>query len=208
MIIAAFLLQFALAFAQTPPDGEVLVRLETTYGAIDIAVDVKHAPATAANFLKYVDARLYDGGQFHRATRPDNYTAAPPDKPPMEIVQARINPERRREGFDPIPLERTSVTGLKHVAGVISMARAVQADTARSDFFICLDDQPSLDFGGKRFDDGQGAAAFGRVVSGLDVVWRIQRQPTNKDADTPMGRQTLSPPVSITRMSRVQQEQS
>lgn len=184
--------------------GDVLVRIETSLGNIDIAVDARHAPITAANFLKYVDAKLYDGGRFHRATRPDNYTPAPPDKPAMAIIQGGINPERRREGFDAIPLERTSVTSLRHVAGTVSMARAAQADTARSDFFICLDDQPSLDFGGRRFDDGQGAAAFGRVVNGIDVVRRIQQQPTNKDADTAMGRQALTPPVIITRMVRMQ----
>lgn len=183
---------------------EVLVRIETAHGDIDIAVDTRHAPITAANFLKYVDGKFYDGGRFHRATRPDNYTPAPPDKPAMAIIQGGINPERRREGFDPIPLERTSVTGLKHVVGTVSMARAAAADTARSDFFICLDDQPSLDFGGKRFDDGQGGAAFARVVKGLDVVRRIQQQPTNEKGETPMARQTLAPAVTITRMSRIQ----
>jgi peptidyl-prolyl cis-trans isomerase A (cyclophilin A) len=202
--VLALLLSVSPLAAQDRKADEVLVRIETSLGAIDVAVDVKHAPITAANFLKYVDGKFYDGGQFHRATRPDNYTPAPPDKPAMEIIQARINPDRRREGFDPIPLERTSVTGLKHVVGTISMARAAQADTARSDFFICLDDQPSLDFGGKRFDDGQGGAAFGRVVKGMDVVRRIQQQPTNDKADTPMGKQTLAPPITITRMSRVQ----
>ena len=114
----------------------------------------------------------------------------------MEIIQGGINPERRREGFDPIPLERTSVTGLKHVVGTVSMARAPGADTARSDFFICLDDQPSLDFGGNRFDDGQGGGAFGRVVNGMDVVRRIQLQPAEKQA--------LTPPIAVTRMSRIQ----
>ena len=190
--------------AQDVKDGEVMVRLETALGNIDIAIDSKHAPITAANFLKYVDGKFYDGGQFHRATRPDNYTPAPPEKPAMEIIQARINPERRREGFDPIPLERTSVTGLKHVVGTISMARAAQADTARSDFFICLDDQPSLDFGGKRFDDGQGGAAFGRVVKGMDIVRKIQQQPTNDKGETAMAKQSLSPPVTIVRIARVQ----
>lgn len=190
--------------AQGQKQGEVLVRIETALGNIDIAVDTAHAPVTAANFLKYVDAKLFDGGRFHRVTRSDNYTPAPPNRPAMAIVQGGINPDRRTEGFPPIPLERTSVTGLKHVVGTVSMARAPQADTARSDFFICLDDQPSLDFGGQRFDDGQGAAAFGRVVKGMDVVRRIQQQPTNKDADTPTGRQTLTPPVTITRMSRIQ----
>src|SRR5262249_16537459 len=93
-----------------------------------------------------------------------------------------------------IPLERTSVTGLKHVAGTISMARATQADTARSDFFICLDDQPSLDFGGRRFDDAQGAAAFGRVVKGMDVVRRIQQHPTHRAA-VPTTRRPTRPPT-------------
>jgi peptidyl-prolyl cis-trans isomerase A (cyclophilin A) len=205
MRIGRFLLHISIVAAtvlgppllgQTLTDGEVLVRIETGLGSIHIVVDTRHAPITAANFLKYVDAALYDGGRFHRATRPDNYTPALPDKPAMEIIQGGINPARRSEGFPPIPLERTSVTGLKHVAGTVSMARTPAADSARSDFFICLDDQPSLDFGGKRFDDGQGGAAFGRVVKGMDVVRRIQQQPVEKQA--------LTPPVIITRMSRIQ----
>ena len=173
----------------------MVVRLETPLGVIDLAIDTKRAPITAANFLKYMDGGFYDGGRFHRATRPDNYTPAPPNRPMMEIIQAGINPARRGEAFPPIPLERTSVTGLKHVAGTVSMARAPAADSARSDFFICLDDQPSLDFGGLRFDDGQGAAAFGRVVAGIDVVRKIQQQPVQKQA--------LTPPVPITKASRV-----
>jgi peptidyl-prolyl cis-trans isomerase A (cyclophilin A) len=138
---------------------------------------------------------LDDGGRFHRATRPDNYTPTPPNRPPMELIQGGINPDRRAAGFPPIPLERTSVTGLKHVVGIVSMARGTEADTARSDFFILLDEQPSLDFGGKRFDDGQGAAAFGRVVSGLDVVRKIQQQPVQG--------QNLTPPVTIQKIARV-----
>ncbi|HET7698413.1 MAG TPA: peptidylprolyl isomerase [Vicinamibacterales bacterium] len=193
LVIAALLA--AAASAQDPSPGEVLVRIETTLGRIEIAVDTRRAPITAGNFLKYVDGGFYDGGRFHRATRPDNYTPAPPDKPAMEIIQGGINPERRRDGFPPIPLERTSVTGLKHVVGTVSMARTPAADSARSDFFICLDEQPSLDFGGKRFDDAQGAGAFGRVVKGMDVVRRIQQQPVEKQA--------LTPPVIIVRMSRM-----
>jgi peptidyl-prolyl cis-trans isomerase A (cyclophilin A) len=185
----------ASAAGQDPGSGEVVVRVETALGNIDMAVDTKRAPVTAANFLKYVDGGFYDGGRFHRATRPDNYTPAPPDRPAMEIIQAGIDPERRRDGFPAIPLERTTVTGLKHVAGTVSMARAPAADSARSDFFICLDDQPSLDFGGKRFEDGQGGGAFGRVVRGMDVVRKIQQQPVEKQA--------LTPPVTIVRISRV-----
>ena len=185
----------ALALAPVRPDGDVLVRLQTGLGAIDIAVDTAHAPLTAANFLRYVDGGLYNDGRFHRATRPDNYTPAPPDRPAMAIIQAGINPARRKEGFGPIPLERTSVTGLKHLTGTVSMARTPTADSATSDFFICLDDQPSLDFGGRRFDDAQGAAAFGQVVAGLDVVRRIQQQPVQG--------QNLTPPITITSAARI-----
>jgi len=172
----------------------VLVRVETTFGSIDIAVDLKRAPNTSENFLKYVDAGLYDGGRFHRATRPDNYKPAPPNRPAMALIQGGINPEKKGQGFPAIPLERTSVTGLKHVRGVVSMARG-GPDTATSDFFILLDDQPSLDFGGLRFDDAQGAAAFGMVVAGLDVVTRIQQQPVTA--------QNLTPPVAIVSVKRV-----
>jgi len=185
----------AVAQPREPQPGEILVRIETQFGAIDLAVDTKRAPVTAANFLKYVDGGFYDGGRFHRVTRSDNYTPAPPNRPMMEVIQAGINPARRSEGFPAIPLERTSVTGLKHVVGTVSMARAPAADSARSDFFICLDDQPSLDFGGLRFDDGQGAAAFGRVVAGMDVVRKIQQQPVEKQA--------LTPPIEISKAARV-----
>ena len=190
------ILALLAVMGQAAPDN-VLVRIETPLGNVDVAVDAVHAPVTAGNFLKYVDGHFYDGGRFHRATRPDNYTPAPPNRPPMEIIQAGINPGRREDAFPPIPLERTSVTGLKHVVGTISMARGNQADTAVSDFFICLDDQPSLDFGGHRFDDSQGAAAFGHVVKGMDVVRRIQQQPVQG--------QSLNPPVPITRITRLKE---
>ena len=174
---------------------EVIVGLETTLGRIFIAVDTKHAPLTAANFLKYVDAGLYGNGRFHRATRADNYTPLLPNRPMMNIIQGGIDPTRRDKGFPAIPLERTSVTGIKHLAGVVSMARGTGADTATSDFFVLLDDQPSLDFGGLRFDDGQGGAAFGHVLSGLDVVRKIQQQPVDG--------QNLTPPVTIRGAWRV-----
>lgn len=181
--------------AQIAEASTVLVRIETPLGNIDLAIDTKRAPVTSANFLKYVDAGLYNGGRFHRATRPDNYTPTPPNRPAMELIQGGINPDRRNDGFPAIPLERTSVTSITHVAGVVSMARGNAADTATSDFFILLDDQPSLDHGGMRFDDGQGAAAFGRVVAGLDVVRKIQQQPVEKQA--------LTPPVTILKIARL-----
>jgi peptidyl-prolyl cis-trans isomerase A (cyclophilin A) len=187
-------------------DQTIPVRLETSFGDIDIAVDAVHAPITAANFLKYVDGGFYEGGRFHRTTRPDTYNPVLPNRPPMAIIQGGINPAAH-PGIPPIPLERTSVTGLKHVVGAVSMARG-GPDTATSDFFIMLDDQPSLDFGGKRFDDAQGAAVFGRVFAGLDVVKKIQEQPVSErqpSPDNPLTHtQNLTPPVPIIKACRVQ----
>src|SRR3954453_2994899 len=190
-VVLSMLLLATVAKAQAQP---VLVRVATTLGDITIAIDTGRAPITAANFLKYVDGGFYTNGRFHRATREDNYKVALPNRPMMEIIQGGINPDRKANGFAPIPLERTSATGLHHVAGVVSMARGA-ADTATSDFFILLNDQPSLDFGGKRFDDAQGAAAFGRVVAGLEIVRKIQQQPTTG--------QNLEPPVTILSATRV-----
>jgi peptidyl-prolyl cis-trans isomerase A (cyclophilin A) len=177
------------------PQREVLVRIETAFGNIDLAIDVEHAPTTANNFLKYVDGGFYDGGRFHRATRADNYKPNPPNRPLLEIIQGDINPSRASERFPAIALERTSVTGLKHVVGTVSMPRGNAADSARSGFVIHLNDQPSLNFGGMRFDDGQGAAAFGRVVAGMDIVRTIQGQPVEG--------QSLSPPVEIKKAYRI-----
>lgn len=174
--------------------SEVPVRVDTTLGEFFLAIDEEHAPITSANFLAYVEAHLYDGGQFHRATRPENYNAILPYRPMMNLIQGGINPAKRASAFPPIPLERTSMTGLKHVAGTVSMARGTP-DSATSDFFILLDDQPSLDFGGKRFDDAQGAAAFGRVLSQLRVVRSIQQAPVTG--------QNLTPPIEIRTITRV-----
>jgi peptidyl-prolyl cis-trans isomerase A (cyclophilin A) len=187
-------------------NGPVIVVLETEKGTIEIEVDVQRAPATAANFLKYVDAGLYDGGVFHRTVRPDTETR--PDVP-IQVIQARMNLDRRGERLPPIPLERTNVTGIRHTDGVVSMARTT-ADTATHEFFICIGDQPLLDFGGKRNEDGQGFAAFGRVVAGMDVVKAIQASPVASlrprgggagDAP-PAPSQTLLPPIRILKAAR------
>jgi peptidyl-prolyl cis-trans isomerase A (cyclophilin A) len=165
--------------------GQKMVVLTTTLGSIEVAVDSSRAPVTAANFLRYVEGGFYDGGLFHRTVRADNQ---PRDKVKIGVVQAGIDPARQKDEFPPIALERTKVTGLRHLDGAISMARA-EPDTATSDFFICVGDQPELDFGGRRNPDGQGFAAFGRVVKGMDVVRRIQASPADG--------QTLTPPIKI-----------
>ncbi|MEO6214111.1 MAG: peptidylprolyl isomerase [Vicinamibacterales bacterium] len=167
-----------------------LVVIDTDAGQIEIEVDRLRAPATAMNFLRYVDAGLYDGGRFHRTVTPANQ---PGSEVKIEVIQAGGASARTREFFPPIALERTRVTALTHADGVVSMARS-GPDSARDQFFICIGNQAALDFGGKRNPDGQGFAAFGRVVRGMDVVRRIQSSPAQG--------QTLTPPVGIVRMSR------
>lgn len=170
--------------------GLVRVVISTEFGDIEVDIDTGNAPGTSANFLSYVDAGHYDGGQFHRTVTMDNQ---PDDSVRIEVIQASVNEEFAEQGFDPIPMERTSVTGLRHVDGAISMARG-QPDSATSSFFFCINDQPSLDFGGNRNPDLQGFAAFGMVVSGMDVVRTIQGQPVEAQA--------LTPPVRITSVRR------
>ena len=158
MHLAALLLA---SVALATPAKNPRVVIETSLGQIVVEIDAKHAPNTAANFLRYVDAGRYTGGQFHRTVTMQNQ---PDKKYKIEVIQGGVNPKFEKEDFPPILLERTNKTGLQHINGTISMARD-GADTATSDFFICIGDQPSLDFGGKRNPDGQGFAAFGRVTS-------------------------------------------
>jgi len=193
-IIAALLLIASLpagSGAAQSATGVPHVVVQTELGDIEIEVDTAHAPGTAANFLKYVDARHYDGGTWHRTVKMDNQ---PDNQIKIEVIQAGVNPDRAKDGFPPIPLERTNKTGLLHKDGAVSMARGA-ADSATSGFFICINDQPSLDFGGMRNADGQGFAAFGRVVRGMDVVRRIQQAP-NTEA------QKLTPPIKILAVTR------
>jgi peptidyl-prolyl cis-trans isomerase A (cyclophilin A) len=171
-----------LACAAAPAEKKsVRVLIRTEKGDIVVELDAARAPATTANFLKYVDGKFYDGGSFHRTVRADNQ---PDDKVKIGVIQAGINPRKEKEQFAPIGLERTSKTGLRHKDGTISMARD-GPDTATSDIFLCVGDQPELDFGGKRNPDGQGFAAFGRVVKGMDVVKKIQTAPAKGQALTP-----------------------
>jgi peptidyl-prolyl cis-trans isomerase A (cyclophilin A) len=174
----------------TPP-GTARVLIQTLRGDIIVELDTARAPATAANFLRYVDAAFYDGARFHRTVRASNQNGV---AVPIGVIQAGVKSTRVPRGFPPIALERTSVTGLRHVDGVISMARD-GPDTATSDFFICVGDQPSLDYGGKRNSDGQGFAAFGRVVKGMAVVRRIQGAPADGER--------LTPPIVIRSVRRL-----
>ena len=144
------------------------------------------------NFLKYVDKGLFTNARFHRTVtlNPDNQ---PHNKVKIEVIQAGLDPAKESMALPAIPLERTNKTGLKHKDGTISMAR-LEPDTASSEFFICVGDQPELDYGGRRNPDGQGFAAFGRVVSGMNVVRAINKAPVQE--------QSLTPPILIQNIRR------
>lgn len=189
-LLAAALLAAAPLGAQQ--SGLVRVLIETDRGNISVALDSAHAPISVINFLRYVDGGAYTSGRFHRAVTMANQ---PNDSVKIQVIQGGANPMRDPSlRFPPIELERTSVTGLRHKDGTLSMARA-GANTATSDFFICVGDQPSLDFAGHRNLDGQGFAAFGQVTSGMEIVRAIQTSPVNAQA--------LNPPVAIKRITRV-----
>jgi len=200
LVVAAAVVTLASGSpAQAPPPKPTpnpVVVFETAKGTIDVEVDAAHAPVTAANFLRYVDATFFDGGLINRAVRPDNTVRHDIE---IQVIQFQTDAAREKQEFPPIPLERTSVTGLKHVNGTVSMARG-GPDTATGSFAIVIGDQPSMDLGGRRNPDGQGFAAFGHVVRGMDVVKAIQASPTGSAG--PYGTESLSPPIRILKAYR------
>jgi peptidyl-prolyl cis-trans isomerase A (cyclophilin A) len=151
------------------------VTIQTDRGIIVVEIYERQAPLTAANFLRYVDEGLFDGATFYRVVRPDNQ---PGNTVKIEVVQGGLEFSSARRTFPPVEHETTAKTGILHRDGVVSMARDAPG-TASSEFFICIGDQPELDFGGRRNPDGQGFAAFGRVVEGMDIVRKIQQQPAD-----------------------------
>ena len=187
MLLCAVLLSDRGRAAQALPR----VVVQTSLGSMEVEVDTIRAPVTGRNFLRYVDHGAYRGGRFHRTVRADNQ---PENQMKIEVIQGGLDASRAKD-FPPIPLERTSVTGLAHKDGTISMARD-GPDSATSDFFICIGDQPELDFGGKRNPDGQGFAAFGTVLRGMDVVRLIQTARAQE--------QRLTPPIEILDVTRAQ----
>ena len=164
--------------------------IKTSLGDITIELYPGKAPITVANFLKYVDEHLYDSSSFFRAVRMDNQ---PNNAVKIEVIQGG-NVDSAKQ-FPPIAIETTDKTGLHHLDGTVSMARGTP-NSATCNFFICINDQPSLDFGGKRNPDGQGFAAFGKVTIGMDVVKKIQNL-------YPEQAQYFKPPVMIISISRL-----
>lgn len=184
-----FVLLFFICITELDAQNNITCLIKTEFGNITIELYPSKAPVTVANFLKYLDAHLYDSSSFFRAVTLQNQ---PKDSIKIEVIQGG-NVDSAKE-FSAIPLETTKQTGLLHKNGTISMARG-KPSTATSSFFICINDQPSLDYGGKRNHDGQGFAAFGKVIKGMDVVKKIQQL-------YPKQGQYFKPPVYIISIIR------
>lgn len=175
---------FYNSFGQALPK----VKLETSFGEILVEIDTANAPITAKNFLNHVETGTYKNGVFYRVVRMDNQ---PQNDIKIEVIQGGVFTEDRFDKITTIRHETTKKTGLKHLDGTISMAR-MEPGSASTEFFICVGNQPELDFGGKRNLDGQGFAAFGQVLKGMDVIRKIQQE---KDKS-----QTLVEKVKILEM--------
>lgn len=179
---------FAHATAQKPK-----VVITTSRGVIVVELEAQKAPITSANFLRYVTAGKYDGGAFFRAAR----TVGAPKE--GSIVG---EPAPRTHPYPPIAHESTTQTGLKHVAGTISLGRFAPG-SATSAFFICASPEPYLDAHPGAPGDNLGFAAFGQVVHGMAVVTKILSLHTSRSSPFPDQKgQWLDPPVPISSMRR------
>lgn len=150
-----------------------LVTISTDMGNMVVEVYPHMAPVTTSNFLNHLEKGTYTNSVFYRVLRMDNQ---PHNDVKIEVIQGGLYEDDIVDAIPPIIHETTRVSGILHTDGVISMARN-EPGTASTEFFICIGDQPSLDFGGIRNPDGQGFATFGKVVKGMEVVRAIQALP-------------------------------
>ncbi len=170
----------------------VNVRLDTDLGAILLELYADRAPVTVRNFLRYVDEGRYKEAAFYRTVHMGNQSH---NRIKIEVIQGGLGYRDHPQRLPSIPLETTRQTGIHHRDGVISMARTAAPDSANSEIFICIGDQPELDYGGMRYMDGKGFAAFGRVLQGMEIVKAIQSRPANG--------QILNKPVRILAAKRI-----
>lgn len=188
---AFFLLLTGTMVAAAALPETTSVRVVTGEGAITVELDRKAAPLTTANFLRYVDQKRFDGTSFYRAT-----TVAPG----IGLVQGGVRGDAKRV-LPPVAHEPTTVTGLAHVEGTISMARTTPG-SARGDFFITTGPLSSLDAHPQAAGDNAGFAAFGHVTDGMDVVRAILAAPVGDTGDGVMRGQILVKPVRIVTVRR------
>jgi peptidyl-prolyl cis-trans isomerase A (cyclophilin A) len=184
------------AAASVGADRVCRVLIDTALGPIGVLLELSRAPISAGDFLKYVDRGLYAGGTFYRTVRPGD----DPSPVKIEVVQGGLTDESRF--LAPIAHESTNQTGLRHRNGTISIGRGEVGTGSAGAFFICIGDQPQLDFGGRRNPDGQGFAAFGHVTSGMTLVHEMGAMKTQGPPRS-SGGELIASPVQILRARRV-----
>ncbi|MGA9294953.1 MAG: peptidylprolyl isomerase [Ignavibacteriaceae bacterium] len=188
-IVFIIFLSSIIVHAKT--DKNPLVLIKTEMGNIEVEIYQNKAPISARNFLNCVDDGVYKDSYFYRTVTPNNQ---PDDDIKIEVIQGGLLD--KADDYPPIKHETTKKTGILHKDGTISYARN-EPGTATTEFFICIGNQPELDYGGKRNPDRQGFAAFGRVVKGMDIVRKIHKQPAEK--------QMLKPKIRIFNIERLKQ---
>ena len=183
---------FCMLGCSRPKSNNPHVEIQTRFGDIELELYAKKAPKTVAAFLSYIDSGFYDRSSFYRVMNQENQVI---DSWKAELIQGGLwkTNYQRATTLPGIPHESTKQTGIKHTNGVISMAR-LNPGTATTEFFICVGNQPGFDFGGENNEDGQGYAAFGKVVKGGDVLQKIYAQPDRN--------QSFDPPVHIFKIVR------
>jgi peptidyl-prolyl cis-trans isomerase A (cyclophilin A) len=191
--ILAFVSVFILSCSSSPENKNPHIEIQTRVGNIEVELFPDQAPQTVRAILAYIDSGLYRDASFYRVL---NMSNQPSDAPKAELVQGGLWNKKgvRRDQLTGIPHENTSQSGILHTNGVISLARQ-EPGTANTEFFICVGDQPGFDYGGENNPDGQGYAAFGRVIKGMDIVRRIYNMPEED--------QYFSPPVPIFNIVRL-----
>ena len=166
-----------------------IVSLQTELGVIRVELETEKAELTVQNFLSYVTRGDFNNSYFYRVVHEQNQDHQPVK---ISVIQGGLGMNAHPKKGATIAHQTTLETGLKHVNGTISMSR-LEPGSAHSEFFICIGDQPELDYGGQRNPDGQGFAAFGQTVEGFEVILEIQQQPERG--------QMLLAPVKIHRIS-------
>jgi len=169
------------------------ISIRTNAGDIELELYPGQAPKTVATFLSYIDSGFYKNSSFYRVLNDENQSS---DAPKSELIQGGIWKTNYRKAVSQpgIPHESTNQTHILHKNGVISLARTAPG-TAGTEFFICIGDQPGFDYGGENNPDGQGYAAFGKVVRGMGVIKKIYARPEEN--------QSFDPPIAIYEIVRL-----
>ena len=185
------ILTFSIFLFHCEGKDSIDILMTTEIGTIKIELLPNQAPITVKNFLRYIDEDRYSDFTFYRVVNMKNQNS---DSVKIEVIQGGLGFNQHPDVLPPISHESTNVTNLKHLNGTISMARN-EPGTASSEIFICINDQPELDYNGSRNPDGFGFSAFGLVKSGMDIVKTIQQSPSNA--------QMLDKPIKVKSIKRI-----